>query len=862
MPQYRKSYNGTFYFVLNMTNVFGTTTVKKNIFHFAHVIPNPPDGLTFVNTTSESIYLRWTIPTAMKYFRTGLKHRIMYRSEYEQQNWQIGGIVFSYKDSVDVYFNLTGLQYAYAQYEICVSMQSAIANQKDHTLWSKNSTITLRTAGKIPASPPLTNIGSFEVVHFSDNRANVYVYWQQVQDKMKNGGNFGYHIEVEGSSSNILPVNITDSYAKYENLNLINSYTFHIWSKNDLGKSESKSVVIVPKSPESVDQPVFFRKTEYGDGKYELFWESPNKQQHTTTKSYTIFWCTYYEDRPYQCAGYMDWEEIPGDQTYYTTTQKVPEDKIIQFAISANSDTSSSGMVWACTIVYNKTVAKLQDVLVTAVNSTAIRLIWRLDCLDGIESVQSYIIYYCSIPNDGGTSCAEPERKLEIYGDSKTSSVDVNGLEPYQRYKVAISVVNRNNRESLRSDYKIITTLDDPPDPPASLSIVDVTNSTIFIKWERPNIANGRLKNYKIKSTNTITGVTIEHVVDSEQYNLTSLKCYVTYKISVEACTNKCSRSSDTLSVRTRGGYPTKVLWPISPFKNSTDMVVEWKPPEEPNGNCDTYEVKLERTGNVSTFNVTDTIYIIKDCDADEYGTFTISVRAVNVFDDKAFFGPWSDELVLSCKSSSNLWMWSFTPLLPLFLILVIYLIRRLTLRYKKMQNVEVILPPGLEPSLEEAAMIISKNDVKPQNKNKRRCGEGNLHEMKKLLNHKTSNKNLKGCKSDIQNSSPSDSNNKLVYDKVQKAPPCMTFQECLLNAEDTADLSESSSKPTSSIPSNYCVLGVDVVPHKNINPNYVSVEALQSQLHKSKSDLPQVSGLSSGYVQAGDLNKISNANS
>lgn len=41
---------------------------------------------------------------------------------------------------------------------------------------------------------------------------------------------------------------ITDSYAAYENLTLASSsYTFNIWSKNELGKSENKSIVNVPR---------------------------------------------------------------------------------------------------------------------------------------------------------------------------------------------------------------------------------------------------------------------------------------------------------------------------------------------------------------------------------------------------------------------------------------------------------------------------------------------------------------------------------------------------------------------------------------------------------------------------------------
>ena len=51
--------------------------------------------------------------------------------------------------------------------------------------------------------------------------------------------------------------------------------------------------------------------------------------------------------------GYLNWTHVSRDVTIKNIT--VPEDKIYQFAIAANSKTESSGMVWAsCTVIHNK----------------------------------------------------------------------------------------------------------------------------------------------------------------------------------------------------------------------------------------------------------------------------------------------------------------------------------------------------------------------------------------------------------------------------------------------------------------------------------------------------------------------------
>lgn len=48
-----------------------------------------------------------------------------------------------------VYFNLTDLKYAHALYDIRVSMRSLAATiVNDETMWSKNSSITVRTMSK------------------------------------------------------------------------------------------------------------------------------------------------------------------------------------------------------------------------------------------------------------------------------------------------------------------------------------------------------------------------------------------------------------------------------------------------------------------------------------------------------------------------------------------------------------------------------------------------------------------------------------------------------------------------------------------------------------------------------------------
>lgn len=98
----------------------------------------------------------------------------------------------------------------------------------------------------VPDEPPLTDVGSFEIVAFDDGYREVYIYWKHIKEKQKNGPLFRYGISCEEDDS-IKPTEITNAYAKFDNLPASKSYTFHIWSENMNGSSLGRSTVRVPK---------------------------------------------------------------------------------------------------------------------------------------------------------------------------------------------------------------------------------------------------------------------------------------------------------------------------------------------------------------------------------------------------------------------------------------------------------------------------------------------------------------------------------------------------------------------------------------------------------------------------------------
>lgn len=100
----------------------------------------------------------------------------------------------------------------------------------------------------------------------------------------------------------------------------------------------------------------------------------------------------------------LNWTVVPNESTSHE--MRVANNKITQFAISANTHNGSSGMLWAaCTVIHNKSMGKIKNVWINRVGSSYIEVGWKLDCSDRIGSVEGYVVYYCPIISPSLTEC-------------------------------------------------------------------------------------------------------------------------------------------------------------------------------------------------------------------------------------------------------------------------------------------------------------------------------------------------------------------------------------------------------------------------------------------------------------------------
>ncbi|XP_018407282.1 PREDICTED: uncharacterized protein LOC108783250 [Cyphomyrmex costatus] len=727
-PIYRQPY-AVYIFILKVSNPFGELNFTYRVPHYPNVIPAKPYNLTLINKTSESALLHWELPFPMATFPVGVHHKIMYQHQWDhEKDWKVINITHP-KNREQWLYNLTGLEYANTVYDVRIYLKSSTAVRSDR--WSEFSVVTFRTSSKLPSAAPRTDIGSFEIAENNGNR-DVYLYWQAIPQNQENGDNFKYqiiHVEENGQKVALTPSETTRTYAKLKGISL-NSYLFEIVSTNEVGANNSRARIYVPNQKEIPHEPIAFTKIAFENGLYELSWKPPFEDYNI--KNYTIFWCDNERDRPYQCTGYLDWVHVPKNTMIYNITVPNPS-KVYQFAISVNTERGSSGMIWSsCTVIHNKVLGKMKSVWINRIGSHFIEVGWKPDCSDRIGIIEGFNIYYCPIVSPMNVNCNGPMFNSTIKADAHTIHGIVDNLKPYTTYMLSVAVLTKSG-EGLRSDPLYNTTLEAAPStPPANVRITDLSNTTMYISWKKPTAMNGVLRYYEVYYNDQVI-----RVDDKDYIKLMGLKPYTKYFISVSACTVQCSEKSSMIDNFTRIGVPGKIMIPLVRFVNSSQVIIQWEPPQEPAGPIEHMYYEIEYgNGLIQNVTRTEVQLPIPDCKNVEHREqkHRFRVRAINTnLNGEVLKGSWSDFGEGNCYNNGL----SYVALVVIWIVGVVsfgacivcfvYMFKRMWIKCRAMRDVEVKLPPGLASTPSDMKLLdkISEPHIRQPSADSSGCSSG-----------------------------------------------------------------------------------------------------------------------------------------
>lgn len=553
---------------------------------------------------------------------------INYTSEFHKEKWiQLGPFTELNTErelSNRMRHALTNLPYANTWYDCRVSLKVKDA-ENTAEMWSNYSSHVFKTESRIPDKPPLTDIGSFS---FTDS-GHVFIYWKELLKSEHNGPNFRYII-VGTNNTNL---NVERTLTKLEQIDsnmMTEPLNFHIHSKNDVGKSLNYSIVQIPAVQDRFDPPTLIKKIRVDNETYNISWVGPVRGPKIT--SYTVFWCEPNNESPTDCKSSIDFKRVNSDVFSY----RLKTNNSMNFAISANSDMSSSGMVWAmCTVLPGNEINKLTSIITVRVQSTSIEFKWSLQCIDR-TILTGYILEYCPIKDPKTEECKEPAKSHNITAMAKEYKLE--HLKPYTTYSVRIRMLSDNSIGPW-SEPQVNTTLEAAPTPPLNLRYHNITNTSVELTWDAPETINGVLVRYEVSCNGQPTSVE-KNEGTQHPYWLANLNSFTEYEVVVKACTVLCSDSSNPIVFNTSIGHPG-----VIPQPKVTDwQLLEWMPPAVAGGRLEYYDVQVVYTNNgrqIKTIPINGTkCHFTKEFrEILNEGQFDYSVRAVNVLQSSHYKG-------------------------------------------------------------------------------------------------------------------------------------------------------------------------------------------------------------------------------
>jgi cytokine receptor domeless len=444
------------FFTFNLTakNLLGQTTEIYDFDNWAHIIVDVPNEWKHDDPTDKSVRVKWELPKGkLKVIGKPFDYEISVECHcYGGNKSKIISLTNMTAEEPNKNFSLViDLEYAYTWYDIKIRSKISMAENIEK-MWSPwSQALQVKSKPRLPDNPPEINVGAFNILPNDD----VYIYWKDVPQCRHNGDNFTYNVLATGQTGGS-PTELKDTYAVYrKNKNLAeHGASVRIKSQNSVGIYDLPSQLIIPSKSDRVKGPKNLQK-RLKNGTYIITW-APHENV-TDIESYTIFWCTSKTEGENKCNDKsFNFHRIGANEE---PVFRHKSDDTVNFAISVNTRTSTSGMTWTtCTTGNSNEIGKIKSIWIPRLSSTEIDIKWRLECTD-MGIVAGYVIEYCPAKASKTFACLndqEPE-KLEIKENLEHTEYTLTGLAPYKTYGIYIRMFS-NSTLGPRSDPLVNTT--------------------------------------------------------------------------------------------------------------------------------------------------------------------------------------------------------------------------------------------------------------------------------------------------------------------------------------------------------------------------------------------------------------------
>lgn len=488
----------------------------------------------------------------------------------------------------------------------------------------------------VPPLPPSTSPQAFESTHYSPMR-DVTLYWANVANfSQLNTANFFYFVTcVNKLTGNEFSSRQTKQpKAFFENVGSA-SYEFRLYSRNNFGLSPDYTPILLPANEQLLHSPreinVFTSKEVY-----KVEWLVPTETIPDFT-NFTIFWCParYYTE---DCIGELHWHTLK--ENFFAIEHTVD----LKFAISVNSNSSTSGMTWARCLI-EVPIRELYHVFALTQSPISLLVKWQFYCDAQSRVVDTYTLQFCPESN-----CTHAEmRQATLNTTSGLTQFLLDNLQPSTRYKIIFS------SPKIKERYEIYGNTDlGIPEAPEKFRIFYHNRTNLQrLTWSYPS--SPFLDTFRIQIGKRKTQPIFEDNLNQTEcsarkrtcvYNLgaiISLKPYTVYYLSVCSCNvnHICSYPIQWISFISPPTVPSQLSNPPVEKLSESQYRVYFLNPRLPNGPISHYIVRQVNTdtnhlkefiflGNESHSEISVTCHNDSTVNIPENVTFKISVASSN----------------------------------------------------------------------------------------------------------------------------------------------------------------------------------------------------------------------------------------
>ena len=118
--------------------------------------------------------------------------------------------------------------------------------------------------------------------------------------------------------------------------------------------------------------------------------------------------------------------------------------------------------------------------------SSWLAISWSLPCSERGGAVVGYNVTWCEVLGSCEGSVVE------------TTSHNITNLTPWRSYTLTLTVITMGLTGGTTEPITLQTLPSVPASPPRNLNVVEATNTTANVSWDKPRLSNGPISSYRV----------------------------------------------------------------------------------------------------------------------------------------------------------------------------------------------------------------------------------------------------------------------------------------------------------------------------------------------------------------------------